>query len=586
MDNLKQDLLEYVEKHPTDKSIKDKNITNKLDIIFEFVNEKSQTKTRKIKSALVILGLNQPPNCECGNQLEFVSQDKAYHKTPFGGWREFCSKQCSLSSPKLIDRRRNTNLERYGEISWAKTDESKKISKQKWSEEKKISYREKSKKTHLEKYGVDHFSKTQEYLYKRTATCLEKYGLENCFQDVEKVKNASIEKLGYYGWFSTEQGKEYLENNNPAKLQVTIDKRRLSFHSNRTEVNPTFCDIIYQNDKTRFVEFIHEIANKAGNHRKAIAKEIGISYSNLNFYMRRFDMEDEYLNIGKGSSYAEIEIYQFVKSFFPDAKRGDKTLISPKQIDIYVPSKQLAIEYDGTRYHSEYIGGKDPEYHLYKTTMCELQGIKLLHIFEFEWEDEIKKEIWKSIIKNKLGIIDNKIYARKCTFKEIDTEVARPFFETTHLAGFRGATYYFGLFCENELVSAIAIGKNTTSSTEDLELIRYSTKLNTVVVGGLSKLLKNCGIKNLMSFADRRISSTLDSSYLNYFSTVEITEPNWYGFKIGIYDFSSRWSYTKEELKIFLKFYDESKSAVENMFDNGYDRIHDCGNIRFSGFKL
>ena len=89
-----------------------------------------------------------------------------------------------------------------------------------------------------------------------------------------------------------------------------------------------------------------------------------------------------------------------------------------------------------------------------------------------------------------------------------------------------------------------------------------------------------------MCFADRRISSTLDSSYLNYFSTVEITEPNWYGFKIGIYDFSSRWSYTKEELKSFLKFYDENKSAIENMFDNGYDRIHDCGNIRFSGFKL
>jgi len=136
--DLKNSLIAYSINYPFDKVIKDEIILNELDTLFSNIIESSKGKERKIKAALVILNLEKLPTCHCGNTLEFVTSTKANPTmtTPFGGWREFCSRKCSLSSQILVDRRRETNIERYGEISWAKTEEAKKISSEKWSDEK------------------------------------------------------------------------------------------------------------------------------------------------------------------------------------------------------------------------------------------------------------------------------------------------------------------------------------------------------------------------------------------------------------------------------------------------------------------
>lgn len=204
MNSLKQLLVDYKERNPNVKSIKDGSINDVLDNFFRELdfNGYSITKIRKIKSSLILLDLSEPPKCHCGNELEFVSQDKATYKSVFGGWREFCSSKCSRTSSILVDRRRNTNVERYGEDSWAKTDVGRESMSKKWDQDKKDAFNEKSRKTSLEKYGVEHYSKTDEYLEKRNKTCVERYGVENCFQDVDKIKQKSIEKNGYYGWFS------------------------------------------------------------------------------------------------------------------------------------------------------------------------------------------------------------------------------------------------------------------------------------------------------------------------------------------------------------------------------------------------
>lgn len=587
MNQLKELLLVYREKNPTDKSIKDDSINNQLDNLFLDVcdNNLSLAKIRKIKSSLILLDFSEPPKCHCGNELDFVSTDKATYKSPFGGWREFCSSKCSRTSSVVVERRKQTTKERFGEDSWAKTDVGKKAMSGKWDQEKKDSYNEKAKKTALEKYGVEHYSKTSEYLERRTKTCLERYGVENCFQDVDKIKQKSIEKNGYYGWFSSEDGKLYNKNNNPAFDPLIKDKRRLTYYTNRTEVNPKFIEAVYTRNKELFAETIEEISIRVGESRKNIAKDIGISYENLNYYMRTYDMEDRFLNIGKGSSYGEIEVYEFVKSLCPDAKRTNTTILKPKHLDIYVESKNLAIEYDGIYHHSVFSGGKDKRYHIEKTNNCERQGIKLLHIFDTEWEDEVKQDIWKSIITNSLGKTPNKIFARKCKFKKINAKVARRFFDENHLSGFCKATYHFGLFFENELVSAISIGKCRTEETDNLEIIRFASLKYHNVIGALSKLIKNSGIENLMSFADRRISSTINSCYEKLFETCSVTEPNWFAYDKKNYILRSRWSFTTEKLSKELSKFDSEKTVEENLFDNNYDKIYDSGNLKFVGLK-
>ena len=91
-------------------------------------------------------------------------------------------------------------------------------------------------------------------------------------------------------------------------------------------------------------------------------------------------------------------------------------IISPYELDIYLPNYSLAIEYDGLFWHSDDTG-LNSRYHLMKTEMCEKQGVHLIHIFENEWKS--KTDIVKSRLKNLLGIYDHSIYARKCSISAI-----------------------------------------------------------------------------------------------------------------------------------------------------------------------
>ena len=164
--------------------------------------------------------------------------------------------------------------------------------------------------------------------------------------------------------------------------------------------------------------------------------------------------------------------------------------------------------------------------------------------------------------------------------KELSPIEARSFFETNHLSGFVGASNHIGLFFNNELVSAISYGQSRFDKTET-ELYRFASILNTQVVGGLGKLLKQIPTEKLISFADRRISG-MDSVYLKFFAYRKTLPPSWWGFKSGTNDLNHRLSYTKQKvIQMIGDKYDNNLSCLDNMFNNGYDIIYDCGNYKF-----
>ena len=123
--------------------------------------------------------------------------------------------------------------------------------------------------------------------------------------------------------------------------------------------------------------------------------------------------------------------------------KNSRKIIPPYELDIFVPEKNLAIEYDGILWHSEkYI--KDTNYHLNKTELCEKVGIRLIHIFDSEWLN--KKEIVKSRLKDVLGVFDKTVFARKCKVCEVDSETSRKFQDTNHIQGAVGASVHLGLY--------------------------------------------------------------------------------------------------------------------------------------------
>ena len=213
---------------------------------------------------------------------------------------------------------------------------------------------------------------------------------------------------------------------------------------------------------------------------------------------------------GWGSSYAEREVFDYVCSILPVGtivKDNDRTVLCPKELDIYIPDKNIAIEFNGLYWHSE-EAGKTRNYHKEKWEQCRDKGIQLIAIWEDDWRD--KKDIVKSMLAHKLGVDNSsRVFARKTVIKPVDSATARKFCDSYHIQGACGGTYYLGLYTKdsNELVAVSVWRKNKN----DMYLDRYCT--SSTVVGGFSKLLKHAkalftqdGFDRIVTFADREVS--------------------------------------------------------------------------------
>ena len=275
-------------------------------------------------------------------------------------------------------------------------------------------------------------------------------------------------------------------------------------------------------------------------------------------------------------SKLERELNDFIASLNIKYIESDRSIIKPYELDIYIPSKKIAIEFDGLYWHSEIY--KNKNYHLNKTQLCEDLGIQLIHIFEDEWL--YKKEIVKSRLRNILGLTKNKIYARKCEIREVFTKVKTNFLNENHIQGAVGSKVSLGLYYNNELLSLMTFGKRPILNDFEYELIRFCNKLDTSVIGGASRLLKHFireyKPKEIISYADRRWSIGGMYSTLG-FTFISNTQPNWF-----IMSGNHRYHRVKyQKHKLVKQGYDKNKTAHKICLENGLYRIYDCGTKKY-----
>jgi hypothetical protein len=248
------------------------------------------------------------------------------------------------------------------------------------------------------------------------------------------------------------------------------------------------------------------------------------------------------------------------------------------EVDIFLPEYNVGIEYHGLYWHCDL--NKSEKYHKEKYLFFKERGIGLIQIFESEWRQS--QDIVKSIINAKLGLISNKIFARKCQIKEIDNQTYKEFSEQNHIQGYGIAKVRIGLFHNNELVQLASFSKPRFNKNYDWENIRTCTKLNTTVVGGFSKLMKyftKNHIGSIITYVDCRYFN--GGGYLkNGFKFIKHTEPNYFYFKNSNKPYlESRNKYQKHKLKDILPIFDETLTEYENMLNNKYLRIFDAGNL-------
>lgn len=428
--------------------------------------------------------------------------------------------------------------------------------------------------TNLEKYGVKRPLQNVSIQKKTKQTNLTRYGVENVFQNAQIQSQIRQTCLSRYG---VDNAKKSTAINQKATKTRRISQFQHIKEAWKDYVIPLFTEDDYIDCHSSYRWKCVKCGNEWEQH-------IHKSYKNGEIiYFPRCLKCYPYV---EGFSYLEKEVLDFIKSIYhSEVIENDRKLLSGKELDIVIPQKKIAIEFNGIYYHSEACK-TEMAYHLHKTISCEVQGYQLVHIFENEWISQ--RPIIEDKIKSLLDIYDERIYARCCEIREIDSKTSNEFLEMNHLQGKDNASIRFGLFYQKELVSVMTFGKPRFNKHYDFELIRFASKLGCQVIGGFSKLLKNFERAypdtSVISYADRRYSK--GNVYLkNGFKLKETSLPNY--FYTRGKELYSRYQCQKNRLKALLKDkFNPLLSETENMLANGYSKIFDCGNLVFTKENL
>ena len=392
-------------------------------------------------------------------------------------------------------------------------------------------------RTNNEKYGCDRPIQNKEIRKKLEITCLNKYGFAISAQNneiIEKNKNNYILRLlKKYDYLKINYIKDHIAN----------------FQCDQCKEHNFDINFALLGTRIKYGTIICPICNPI----------------NSSFISGR-----------------ELQLQNFIKeNYNSEIILNSKNIISPLELDIYLPELKLAFEFNGLYWHNELY--KENSYHLNKTENSEKQGIQLIHIYEDDWI--YKKDIVKSRILNLLGK-SNKIYARKCEIKEIDNnDLIKLFLNKNHIQGFVGSKIKIGLFLDNELVSLMTFGSLRVSMGQKFiensyEMLRFCNKLNTNVIGGASRLFKYFINQykpiEVISYADRSWSQGDLYEKLG-FELIHKTKPNYYYVINDVR--KHRFGFRKD--KLIKDGADPTKSEHKIMIEKNIYRIYDSGHLKY-----
>lgn len=344
-------------------------------------------------------------------------------------------------------------------------------------------------------------------------------------EEKKRITDEEFEKLYKQGVGAKEVSEKYhicetTYYRKVKKLKIKRTKEEQEIFQKKVSERKSAAKIKYDIDKQIVINML-----KDGVTQEEIAKKTGYSRSGIYFYIKRNNLT-QYRNIEKIKIGKEVKLRNNLKKkygvenvmFVEDFRKkailnkpdihiskpeiglkayiesiydGEVTRLNDGQyeLDIYIPDKKIGIEYNGTYWHSTLQKSKN--YHFDKSKHFEEKGIRVIHIWEYEWNNERQRPILENIIKNALGVNKNRIYARKCSVEVRESVKMKPFFEKNNIQGFRGGKFAICLVYEGKIVMSYMFGHCYFGKGKyDWEVIRGATELGYTVVGGASKIWK------------------------------------------------------------------------------------------------
>jgi len=541
----------------------------------------SQFDCKNIIEMAYIFYYGYPECCQYGNKPIFNSWEN--------GYRQFCGKH---SNCKCLAEHQSKVIHEYNERNLTKE-----VIQQR---------QEKTRQTNLEKHGVDCVLNSEIIKEQIKQTNLEKYGAETPFESaiiVDKIKQTNVEKYGVefpfqseeirskalktskerYGednmWMAREAYYLYTGYKNPFSNPEVIQKIKKHYfdlygknHVKQKHLDSDVYDILHNEEKFKSII--------SGKYLEQIADELQVSPGTVARSINFYNCENLLGKVQR--SLWEIKIGEVLDKYNISYIQSSRKIIPPKEIDIYIPEYNVAIEINGLYWHSELSQGRGRYYHYDKFISCKDKGI---HLYQF-YDDELKNSY--DIIISKILYLckkhqHNHIGARK--IKDISkltnfTDEVK-FLNDNHIQGrASNRNVSIGAFYEGNLVGVLT-GYNKNNI---FNLTRYSTKKDYIFSGLFSKMLKyfinEYSFKGVIqTFSDNRHSN--GNLYLQSGFYIAGHVPPTYFYT---HDYHERYypiSFRKEKIEKIFNIDITDKTEWQAMQELGYDRIWDAGKIKW-----
>lgn len=310
---------------------------------------------------------------------------------------------------------------------------------------------------------------------------------------------------------------------------------------------------------------------------EALANELNVTKSVVSKTLHSYDIFDK-ICIVRNKSYMENDLLNYIKSIYSgEVIQSDRDILNGQELDIYIPDKKLAIEFNGTYWHSDFF--KDKYYHQKKTLLCQQNGVRLVHIFEYEWcnNNKIIKKYLKSLISNDKNVK----FARELAVAEVSYSEVEKLLNNNHIQGSAKSSINIALYDKSKIVGVMTFCKPRFDNDAEYELLRLCYLYDVNVIGGTEKMFKyfieQHQPTSIVSYAS--LDKFIGSVYLRLgFSAVNISEPD-YVWCSRHNRVLSRYQ-TKRPKLTETDFADLSITEDDDMKELNYYRIYNSGNLK------
>jgi hypothetical protein len=205
-------------------------------------------------------------------------------------------------------------------------------------------------------------------------------------------------------------------------------------------------------------------------------------------------------------SKESTDLYQTLVAIFPDARLSAWDVLPGMEIDIWVPSLRLGIEYHGLYWHSEASPGYKHLSECHKYNACLKQGIRLIQVYSDDWQD--RQKIFLDLISRLHPTWSGKrlYHLQPRSVSRIEAET---FLNANHYLSGREVvgSLYVGLFSKDKLC-AVSVFKRTGKPGE-IDWTRHATLLGhfgwNLGQKCLDYAMEKLNPSRVVSFSDNRI---------------------------------------------------------------------------------